>query len=60
MNLLRESVKQFINGFDYGYSYDFDYGNVCVYDNDCVYGFDFDYTYGNRKGPHQQSLICKM
>ncbi len=49
MNLLRESVKQFINGrvewigFDYDYS--FDYG--------------FAYTYDNRKGPHKQSLIVK-
>ena len=29
------------NGFDYGYGY----------------GFDCDYAYGNRKGPHKQSLI---
>lgn len=30
-----------------GFAYSFDYG------------FSFDYTYGNRKGPHKQSLIVK-
>lgn len=48
-----------VGGFDYGN----DYGFVCGYDYDCVYdysfGFDFDYAYGNRKGPHKQSLIVK-
>lgn len=41
------------NGFDYR----FDYGNDCVYGNS--FGLDFDYAYGNRKGPHKQSLIVK-
>ena len=34
------------NGFD------------CIYDYS--FGFACDYAYGNRKGPHKQSLICKM
>lgn len=24
------------------------------------YSFDYSFAYGNRKGPHKQSLICKM
>lgn len=35
------------NTFDYSFEYGFDYG------------FDCDYAYGNRKGPHKQSLIVK-
>lgn len=39
------------NGFDYRFDYVYDYGYG--------YGFDCDYAYGNRKGPHKQSLIVK-
>lgn len=41
----------YVNDYDYDYDYDYGYG----FD----YGFDFNYTYGNRKGPHKQSLIVK-
>lgn len=37
------------NGFDYSFDYGFDF--------DFAYGCD--YAYGNRKGPHKQSLIVK-
>lgn len=47
----------FTCSFDYSFAYGFDRVNDCVYSFD--YGFDFDYTYGNRKGPHKQSLIVK-
>lgn len=40
-----------------GFAYSFDYVNDN--DNDYDYDYDFDYTYGNRKGPHKQSLIVK-
>lgn len=39
------------NGFDCIYNYGFDYS--------FSFDFDFDYAYGNRKGPHKQSLIVK-
>lgn len=42
-----------------GFAYSFDYVNDNDNDYDYDYDYDFDYTYGNRKGPHKQSLIVK-
>ena len=47
----------FACSYDYSFAYGFDRVNDCVYDY--TFGFGFDYTYGNRKGPHKQSLIVK-
>lgn len=52
MDLCNGFACNYDNSFDYGYNYSFDYS--------FGFSFDFYYAYGNRKGPHKQSLIVKL